>query len=156
MIKEMLDKIPNESWFYEAEKRVKDVYINSLTCETKAKDSDDISTYESVKCTYCEGADLCYGDSLSFNDLIKDEHIKILKDADEQQVFDIIFDLKRTTFHCIECMNEEQEDKDLCHNCEGIVFNGFHHFLSKIKNLNENELIEKFIQLEEKFNDNSL
>lgn len=143
------ENLPSENWFYEAEKNTEDVYISSLTCENAIEPLDDISSFEYFKCTYCERSEHCYKNSLSFKDLIKKEHLDILKTIDEQQISDIIFDLKRTSFHCPDC-DEDEDEKDSCYSCEGLKVNGFHQFLSRMESIKEYSLIQRFKEVDER------
>jgi len=144
-----VDNMPDENWFYEANKTIEELYISNLTCDNAIEPLTNASVFEHFKCTYCERAEYCYKGSLDFKDLIEPKHLESLKSINEQQISDIIIDLKRTSFNCPECEECELE-KDDCESCEGVKLNGFHQFISKMKSIKEMKLIEKFLKIEEK------
>lgn len=142
-----LDELPSEHWFQEAEKEVNDLYISSLTCNDVDNMEDKGAEFKSTRCTYCERVDHCYKNSLGFKDLINEAHLIQLKNLADEQIEDILYDLKRTTFICPECYNDFENET--CHSCNGEVMNGFHQFLSELDKISEHILIERFIDVEE-------
>ena len=61
-----------------------------------------------------KGSDHCYKNSLNFKELVNKEHsryfIKVLKN---EQIEDIIYDLKRVRFNCPDCLEDEDEKEIL-------------------------------------------
>lgn len=141
-----IEELPSEDWFFEAEKEVEDVYISSLTCENVTEPLSKISEFEYFKCTYCERSDHCYKNSLNFKELVNKEHLDILSNLKNDQIEDIIYDLKRVRFNCPDCL-EDEDEKESCYSCNGIKINGFHQFISKLEKVNAFDTINNFIEV---------